>query len=305
MNGAHQHPTDELSALLDAELGQGEAMVTRAHLEGCRACVEELHGARAVRLALRTLPGVEPPPGVMEALVERVRAGTEVEDVGAERGPVVTLVRRHRRVGAAVASVAVVVLGLSVVEPDLYRPGVTAAIDSHAASLQAMAAGGLVSADGGSDPLQPFEPVTPTTAPPRDPRALPAPYEAPEHLDGGYRLVKAFSDPTRREGLQLVYEGDRYGLSVFETPGRLDFDALPPGGNRVDVDGAEGWRWETPEVDGRVVVFERDGMVLVVVGDEPGDAVLEAARSIPPPRPLPLGQRLRRMGTEVLEVLSP
>lgn len=309
MRLADEHPSDELSALLDGELEPGEAMAVRTHVEGCRTCAEELHGVRSARLALRTLPGVDPPPGAMEALVERLRARGDDEAPGPDETPVIPLAARRRRAGSAVASVAaavaLVVLTASVLEPGAYRPGVTAAVDSHAASVKAMAAGGLVQADGGNRPLRPFEPVTPTTAPERDPRALAPPYHAPELLAGGYRLVTAFAHPTHPDGVQLVYERGRYALSVFEAPGRLDLDALPAGGRRVEVDGAEGWRWEAPGVAGRVVVYEQDGLVLTVVGDEPGEAVLEAARSIPPPRPSSVGHRLREMGAEVLEALSP
>ena len=308
MNVAGDHPGEELSALLDGELEPDEAIGVRAHLEGCRACTEELHAVRATRLALRTLPGVDPPRGAMAAMVERLGAGAD-HDVGHDGAPAIPFAARHRRAPAAVASVAamvaLVVLGLWVLEPEVYRPGVTDAVDRHAASVAAMSTGGLVRVGGGNDKLRPFEPVTPTTAPSLDLTALPAPFAAPEVLAGGYRLVEAFAHPSHPEGLQLVYEWDGYALSVFETPGQLDFEALPAGGKRIDVGGAEGWRWESAEVAGRVVVYEQDGLVVTVVGDEPGEAVLDAARSIPPPRSRSLGQRLGDVGAELLEALGP
>ncbi len=307
MNVAGDHPGDELSALLDGELELDEAIAVRTHVEGCPACTEELHALRATRLAVRTLPGVDPASGVMAAMVERLRAGA-LHHGGHDVARVIPLAARRRRAGAAAsvaATVALVVLGLSVLEPEVYRPGVSDAVDRHAASVEAMAAGGLMRVDAGNEKLRPFEPVTPTTAPSLDLRALPAPFSAPEILAGGYRLVEAFAHPSHPEGLQLVYEWDGYALSVFETPGQLDFDALPAGGKRIEVGGADGWRWESPQVAGRVVVYEQDGLVVTVVGDEPGEAVLDAARSIPPPRSRSLGQRLGDVGAELLEALGP
>lgn len=292
------HAGDALSALLDGELDGDEAAAVRAHVERCRACSEELHWTRSARWALRSLPAVEPPPTLFADLAVPATSPA----------PLTSSRRRRRRpspVAAAVsaaAAVGLVVVALGLVRPVPYEPRVDAAVGRHVASLQAMSAGGLVAVDGGSEPLEPAEPVTPTTAAPRDPSAVDPPFAAPVRLDGGYDLVDVFNHP---EGLQLVYERGRYGLSVFEAPGRLDFSDLPGGGRRVDVAGAGGWQWQTPEVDGRVVVFERDGMVVTVVGDESGAAVLEAARSIPGPRPLSVLQRLRQAGAEILEAVSP
>lgn len=308
MKAVEEHPGDALSALVDGELGTDEAATVRAHVEECRTCAEELHGVRASRLALRTLPGVDPPPAAMAALIDAVRSGAG-DGPQPTAAPVIPFGARRRRVGPAAASVAasaaVLVLGASALAPQGRPPRVAAAVDSHASSVEAMVVGGLVSADNGDQRLRPSEPVTPTTAAPRDASSLPAPYAAPEVLDGGYRLVGAFAHPSNRDGLQLVYASDRYALSVFETPGQLDLGALPAGGRRVDVGGAEGWRWETPEVAGRVVAYEQDGLVVIVVGDEPGPAVLDAARSLPPPRPTSLAQRVRQIGVDVLEALSP
>lgn len=309
------HPGEELSALLDGELDGEASYAVATHLDTCSSCADELHWARAARWALRSLPAVEPPPGFIEAATVRL-AGDEVGHYNPERpGKTVSLARyraRRRpwrgRVAAAnvaalvAAGVALLVLTVSATEPGPYQPQVDAAVGRHVASLSAMAAQGQVVADGGPDPLRPRAPVTPTTAPARDPAALPAPFRAPRALDGGYHLVDAF---TQGHGLQLVYERDRYGLSVFETRGRLDFDALPAGGVRLEVAGAHGWQWEAAGVAGRVVVFERDGLVMTVVGDEPGGAVLDAARSIPEPRPLSMGQRLREAGASLLEAFSP
>lgn len=304
-NSGDGHPGDALSAMLDGQLAAGEEAAVRAHVDRCRECAEELHWARSTRWALRSLPAVEPPGSLLDAL--QIPAAAPA--ASAPAAPVTFLAERRRRrpsVGVAAASVAasvgLVLVGIGLIEPVTYEPRVDVAVGRHVASLQAMSAGGLVGVDGGSEPLQSPQPVTPTTAAPQDPSDVEAPFAAPDRLDAGYELVEAFSHP---DGLHLVYERGRYGLSVFEVPGRIDFSELPAGGRRLDVGGAEGWQWQTAEVDGRVVVFERDGLVVTVVGDESGEAVLQAARSIPGPRPLSVFQRLRQAGGDLLDVLSP
>lgn len=316
-----EHPGAELSALLDGELAMAAAQEVHAHLRICPACAEELAWVRAARWSLRSLPPVEPPPGFVDLAVTRVNAevgdGTpRPDDAGDGAGdgldglaPVLTLDRRRRgRAGAASAAAvaaAVALFALTVVgaEPSSYLPAVDTAIGRHVASLTALSAGGsLAAVDGGADPLRTDQPVTATTAPRRDPHDLPAPFLAPARLDGDYRLVDAFTHP---EGLQLVYRSGRYGLSVFEAPGELDVASLPALARPIDVGGVAGWRWESDEFDGRVVVFQREGLVITVIGDEPGEAVTEAAGSVPGARPRSMAERLGHAGARVLEVLSP
>lgn len=304
--GADRHPEEALSCLLDGELDGPAAGAVAAHVEVCPACAEELHQVRSARWSLRSLPGVEPPSGFLDAAVAHVRA--DVPEEATRQAPVVTLAgrRRSRIPAASVASVAagVAAFGLAVTAagPGAYLPAMDAAVGRHVASLTALSSGAMRTVDGGPDPLQADQPVPPTTAEPRDLKDLPAPFRAPPRLDGGYRLVEAFSHP---EGLQLVYRDGRYGLSVFEAPGRLDVADLPADGGPIDVAGVTGWRWESDEVGGRVVVFERDGLVVTVIGDEPGQAITEAARSLPAPRPLSLLQQFDEAGVSLFEALSP
>lgn len=284
------HPAEALSALADGELPAGERAAVVPHVEACPECSEELRAVRAVRDALRALPAVDPPPGFLDRLVG------DLDRRAAPR-------RRPALIGIAVAAAAalLVVLVPSVTGLGRYRPEVEQALLRHVASVSALAAAGSTTADGGPTPLVLPEPVTPSTALPRDPEDLPAPYLAPPELAGGYRLVDVFAHP---DGVQLVYERGRYGLSVFESPGELDPQGLAPGGQPVEGDPAT-WRWESDGVAGRVVILERDGVVVTAVGDEPGDAVLLAARSVPEARPLSLVQRLRRAAAQVLQELSP
>jgi len=55
------HYGDRLSAYLDGELVTAETRIVGDHLSTCRACREELHTLDRARIAIRALPGVEPP----------------------------------------------------------------------------------------------------------------------------------------------------------------------------------------------------------------------------------------------------
>ncbi|MDQ3147311.1 MAG: hypothetical protein M3R01_10355, partial [Actinomycetota bacterium] len=204
-------------------------------------------------------------------------------------------------VAASAAALALLSLGASGdgggANPDTGR-----VLAEHAATVLALSEGGKMIANGGIDPLGAGAPVTATTQPSRAVHGLPAPYFAPLRLDGGYALVEAFRSG---EGLHLVYEHGPYALSVFETVGDVDFGSLPEGGKAVDIAGRRGWRQESPSVEGRLVIFELGAMAVTVAGDEPGRAVLGAARSIPEPRSLSVAQRVRRRCADVLDGLSP
>jgi len=69
------HLGDALSALLDGELGDAEAVAVRAHLATCSMCETELAEIGEARSWLRDLPPVEPPAD----FVERVSAGSVPE----------------------------------------------------------------------------------------------------------------------------------------------------------------------------------------------------------------------------------
>lgn len=293
MNG-ERHPGDLLSSLLDGELDQLAAGGVRAHVSSCPACATELDVVRVARRAVRTLPAVEPPPQAPGAPLSDRRAAP-VLALGRHRAA------RSRMAASVAAGIGVVALGAGAIDPAALAPEVRGAVESHAATVSAMSAGGLLPLAGADDPLMAPGTVTPSTQPARSERGLEAPFDAPHRLGGGYELVRVFRHP---RGVQLVYESGTFGLSVFEAVGHVDFAALPAGGRRLDVAGSQGWQWESPEVAGRVVVVDHDGMAVTFVGDEPGDAVLEAARSMPDPPPLSLLQRLRRVAGSVLETLN-
>ena len=60
MAGGFGHEGDRLSAFLDDELDDDDALAVTRHLERCGACREELEQLRSTRSALRSLPPVAP-----------------------------------------------------------------------------------------------------------------------------------------------------------------------------------------------------------------------------------------------------
>lgn len=57
-----------LSAYLDGALLPGELDVVVGHLEACPACLRLFHEIKAVRATLRTMPPVEPPEDLVDAV---------------------------------------------------------------------------------------------------------------------------------------------------------------------------------------------------------------------------------------------
>lgn len=55
------HYGDRLSAYLDGELSTAEMRTVAEHVMACSECREELHTLDRARIAIRALPGVEPP----------------------------------------------------------------------------------------------------------------------------------------------------------------------------------------------------------------------------------------------------
>ncbi|MGI9023896.1 MAG: anti-sigma factor family protein [Acidimicrobiales bacterium] len=57
-----RHLGDAITALLDGELSDDEAVAARRHLAECPACTAEMAGLGQMRSWLRDLPPVDPPP---------------------------------------------------------------------------------------------------------------------------------------------------------------------------------------------------------------------------------------------------
>jgi hypothetical protein len=268
-----EHAGDLLSALLDGELTVAEADQVEAHLRGCEACRTELDEIAGARSALRGLPRLDPP--------------SWLETIGEPRSSR----RSLQAVASVAASIVVVALAVGGVSPSRFQPEPDIAVDRHASTVAAL--GVATSAAG----------VTPSTAKQHDLSSLDAPMRRPPARLGAYRLVEAFD---AGHGVHLLYRSGEFGLSVFESPGRIDWAALPSGaGTRMTVAGRDAWRWDGPPARGRVIVYEEDGLVVTVVADEPGDAALAIAELLPEPRDLSVAQRVERALTGAVKALSP
>ena len=274
------HADDALSALVDGELTPEEEAAVREHVAGCQACADELEGIRRSRRVVRLLPAVDVPEDVTSRLLaidDRRGSRTEVSVLGS-----------RRRLAAAVA-VAASVAALALVGGP-----------AHGESTVTASLAGAVEAHVGTQAGM-LGPTVATTAPPMSVDRLRAPYRAPVRLDGGYRLVDAFR---HADGLQVLYQRGPYSLSVFEVEGSLDRGALPEEGRWVRSDGEEAWQL-VDEAGRTLVLVPLSGLTLTVVGNEPGDGVLRAARSFPDARGLPMVTRLRRACADALRSLSP
>ena len=86
-----RHEGDRLSAFLDDELGEDEALRVTRHLARCDACLAELEEIRATRSALRGLPNLDPPEALFsdalaEARTVRLRRQRRMRVAGAAVG---------------------------------------------------------------------------------------------------------------------------------------------------------------------------------------------------------------------------
>lgn len=97
-----KHPSESISAYLDGELTVEETRQLMAHMSTCGRCAAEMEDFQRVRAAIRALPVLELPPGL-------------VPEAEAEVIPL----RRHRGfwVGAAAAVVAAVIVVSSILTP--------------------------------------------------------------------------------------------------------------------------------------------------------------------------------------------
>jgi anti-sigma factor RsiW len=97
------HPTESISAYLDGEISGSELEEFVAHVESCGRCARDLEEIQMVRAAVRSLPVLELPPGL-------------VPEADAEVVPI----HRHRGVwvGAVAAVLALVVTIAALVTPE-------------------------------------------------------------------------------------------------------------------------------------------------------------------------------------------
>lgn len=74
-----RHEGDRLSALLDDELDDDDALEVTRHLAGCEECFAEFEAIREACRALRGLPRVEPPDDLYEDVLARAPMVAEAD----------------------------------------------------------------------------------------------------------------------------------------------------------------------------------------------------------------------------------
>lgn len=96
------HPSEMISAYLDGELTRAESSRLFTHMGSCGRCVAEMEAMQRVRTAVRSLPMVEMPPGLL-----------------GDAEPVVVPLHHNRGlwVGAAAAAVALVIALATMLTP--------------------------------------------------------------------------------------------------------------------------------------------------------------------------------------------
>lgn len=92
------HPGALLSAYLDGELTSDERELVTTHLPDCVLCQKELADLHHARAALRALPMLEVPPGVLD---------------GEETAEVIPFARRPRFWAAAAAATVAAFIGVA------------------------------------------------------------------------------------------------------------------------------------------------------------------------------------------------
>jgi hypothetical protein len=291
MSEGNEHAGDLLSALLDGELDDGTADSVREHVGVCAVCAAELANVRSIRRSLRLLPSTPMPQESVGLAAHAIRRA------GARRRRVLLVSQ-----AAAVALVGSISLAAVGTNPSAaVTPELDAAVERHSTAASALSIGLGAASVGGT-------PSTATTAPHRPVDGVGDRYVMPTRL-GEYELLGSFEADG---GLQLLYgqgvDGrGPYSLSLFEQPGALDVDHLPRPGRWIDVDHGRAWLWEGQHAGGRVLLVERGGLVLTLVGDDP-NAVLDAANTLPAAPKAPKASafdRLRDACAEALDGLSP
>ncbi len=195
---------------------------------------------------LGSLPAVEPPPGFLESAIDH-------RPLHGGRAAVAAL-------GATVVALSCVVV-LGVVGPGRAELSLDWLTSRHAAVAAGLNAGSSPSAAISFDALMASNPGVEMAEPASDPLSMPSDYEHEADL---------LTEDLR----QAVYSHGNEAVSVFEQPGRADFEALGSEGIRR-FDGIDAWVDEERQM---MVVETQDGVVAVVglEVDEMADVLADA-----------------------------
>lgn len=118
-------------------------------------------------------------------------------------------------------------------------------------------------------------------------------YTVPEQLPGGYAARGMFAvSSTEGQPLQVVYGDGLYSVSLFQQPGRPDWESLPAGAEPAADVGFRAYEW--PGAVPARLVWEADGTTWSLVGDAPPDEFVTIAQALPHPSEPGVAARLVR-----------
>lgn len=211
MTGPSGHADDLVSAHLDGELDDGTDAWVRAHLEECDGCRGAADDVRTARGWVRSLPEVD--------------AGTTVSAYVSRR-------RRMVRTGSAFVGTAAVVLVALGLTAAVLRPEVLPDVDALAAGHGELT--GAVSAVDPTGVVAERTEVTMVGADMDDVAMKPVdgvvgPYVAPPGIIGNRVSLSRRAVYDAEDLTAVVYGDGESTVSVYEQPGRLDWDGLPTG----------------------------------------------------------------------------
>lgn len=125
----------------------------------------------------------------------------------------------------------------------------------------------------------------------------------PEELPGGYDMLASYAvAATESQPLQSVYSDGLYVVSVFQQPGRPDWDALPDGLERVPELDWPAFEW--PGATPRRILWEAQGRTWTLVGDAPPTEMMAIAGTLPQPEEPGVWRRLRRGWSRMWRAMS-
>lgn len=122
-----RHEAERLSALLDDELPEAEALEVTRHVAGCERCLHELELIREARRALRSLPDVAPPDDLYRSILARRPGAAGGGSVGLRIG------------AAALASLGLLTVAAFAVggdEPGTVAPPVDVYVADHVVRME-------------------------------------------------------------------------------------------------------------------------------------------------------------------------
>jgi hypothetical protein len=253
-NGApdREHPDDLVSAHLDGELDPETSRWVEEHLDVCADCSAAAAEASAARQLVRQLPPVE---------------GAQV---------VSRFLARHRasiRTGTAFVGSATVVLAALGLTAAVLHPEVVPDVDGLTAVHVAASEPG----EGRAGPVDSAS--TGDVAEMRRVDGVGRVYAAPPAMLGSHARLSRHAVYDGDDLVYVVYRDGRATVSVFEQPGRLEWDALPAGELRR-VGERPVWVREGSTV---VMVTEVGDLVVTVVAEDEG-AATTAVEGLPAAR---------------------